>query len=342
MPELPEVESICRSLRPRVVGSKIRAVLPLTPGVLIDRGGGRAGDPVAGLVGSKVQAVRRRGKYILFDLSDDRVLLAHMRMTGQLLLVPAERLHMNAAPDLLTGVNLPPHTHVVFLLASNSPGTEQTGGGSSPEEGIYSLLFVDVRRFGRLELYRTADLARAAGGFSKLGPEPLSPDFSADYLWKQLKRHPAAPIKNILLNQAVVAGLGNIYVDESLFQSGIHPLRKGRSLRFWEVKKLVLAVRRILAFAIVVRGTSFSNYLDADGRQGSFLPYLCVYGRAGAACRRCRDELQRFKVGGRGTVYCPTCQPFSGRPAAKALGQAIYKKGGKVIFLLKRGNYRSN
>lgn len=322
MPELPEVETVRRSVAPHVTGVEIAAVALLHPDVI----GGVAVPGMASLPaterfeqvlpGYRFIESGRRGKYLLFALagatetSPPLILVVHLRMTGRLLLVAAE------APLL-------PHTHVRIALASGD-----------------ELRFSDVRRFGRLYLYEAARLPlallRAAGlsmvaagrgraptgddrqtrppgppGLFMLGPEPLGPEFTPDYLAAQLLRR-TAPVKAVLLDQRVVAGLGNIYIDEALFRAGLHPARPAGTLAAADARRLHAAIREVLEEALDRRGTTFSDYVDGRGVPGEMRELLAVYGRAGLPCRRCGRTIQKLRIAGRGTHVCERCQPFAG------------------------------
>jgi formamidopyrimidine-DNA glycosylase len=273
LPELPEVETVRRSLAPRVVGRRFTAVAvherrlrtPLVPAALR-----RA------LLGRRVDAVARRSKYLLFDLDGDRLLVVHLGMTGRLLR------QAKTAPRL-------PHTHVRLALDDDS-----------------ELRFVDPRRFGMLFVVARDALA-AHPRFASLGPEPLSPAFTAAGL--QTRAGGAArAIKTALMDAAVVVGVGNIYACEALFRAGIHPTTPTRRLRAARWLRLHAAVQQVLADALAARGTTLNDFRDSDGRGGGFQAQLHVYGREGSACRRCARRVRRIVQAGRSTFYCPGCQ----------------------------------
>ncbi|AVX19886.1 DNA-(apurinic or apyrimidinic site) lyase [Carboxydocella sporoproducens DSM 16521] len=274
MPELPEVETVRRSLSPLVCGQEIRAVEVLHPGVI--KGVLNARAFVTNLMGRRFVEIRRRGKYLLFLLDDGQVLLIHLRMTGRLVLAEAE------APLL-------PHTHLIWHLSSGQ-----------------QLRFSDVRRFGEVRLCRQEQL-EIEPGLARLGPEPLEQEWTVATLAAAV-RGKKAPIKNILLNQEIVAGLGNIYADEALYRAGIKPDRPGQSLSQEEIERLWLAVRQVLAEGIENRGTSFSDYVDGLGQKGQMQTRLKVYGRSGSPCHSCGTILEKMRLAGRSTVYCPVCQ----------------------------------
>jgi len=290
MPELPEVETIARGVDKRLRGDSIvqawftRLPQPFkTP----------AARQAKGLAGRTVLAVHRVGKHIVFELGSagsapdargvdgtrrtqestavDAQWIVHLGMTGRLLLTTPES---TAAP----------HTHARLALAS---GRE--------------LRFVDPRRFGRLEF---RDLARSAG-FGAPGQEPLT---IGKHEFVSLFRTHRLCIKAALLNQALLAGVGNIYADESLFQAGIRPRRRANRLTRSELERLRLALWQVLSEAIRLGGSSVSDYVDADGARGFFQLEHCVYQRTGEPCRRCQTPIRRIVVAGRGTHYCPKCQ----------------------------------
>lgn len=281
MPELPEVESLVRDLRAAgLPGARIRRLRVYAPRLL-------AASPELArrrLRGRRILAVSRRAKYILLTLSGGWTLLVHLRMTGQF------RLVRRGAPR-------DPHDHLVLELTD---GRE--------------LRFHDPRRFGRWRLER--DPRDALRG---LGPEPLAPDFTAAALGRRLAGR-RGRLKSLLLNQAVMAGLGNIYADESLWRAGLHPCRRAHRLAAAEVRRLHRAIRAVLREAVRHGGTSLGlgegNYARL-GRRGGYQRRLRVYQRAGLPCPRCRTPVRRMVVGQRGTHFCPRCQrrARSGRDA---------------------------
>ncbi len=271
MPELPEVETIVNELRPLLVGRRIEGVAVSWPGAL---GGRDPAEFAARLVGREIGDVRRRAKYIQILLDGCDVLLVHLRMTGRLLLRPAE-----APPD--------PYTRVVLALA----------GGEE-------LRFTDVRKFGRLQLLSAAAAEQA---LAKIGPEPLAEGFAPADLARIFGRR-RAPVKSALLDQTALAGLGNIYADEALFLAGIHPLRRADSLGEAEWRRLHAAIRQTLSEGIAHRGTTFRSYRDAQGRTGSHQDSLNVYRRTGQLCPCCGTAVERLVIGGRSSHFCPRCQ----------------------------------
>ena len=286
MPELPEVETVRRSLEPRIVGRTIIAICGNTfPDVMGPGGLDRAGR----LLGRMVSGLTRRGKYLTVALDDGSALLVHLRMTGQLVV---------AAPDD------PPLRFQHLAMTLSQPEDES----SSDEPVVVELRFADQRRFGRV-LHVGAEAVPEL--LSHLGPEPLGADFTVPVLAAALRGR-RAPIKNVLLDQRRIAGLGNIYVDEALFRAGIHPLQPAGSLTEVEVAAVHGAVIAVLSESLDRRGTTFSSFLDGYGRAGDNAANLRVYGRGrqGSPCPTCGAPLQTLRLSGRSSSYCPQCQPL--------------------------------
>lgn len=278
MPELPEVETVRISLEPLILGATILSISERTSGVLQNWTG--QPDPADGRT---VTGLRRRGKYLLVDLGPDLLLVAHLRMTGQFR-------YEESLPAWQK------HDHVALALAK-------------PGAGTIWLVFHDTRRFGRIWLL-PPEKTDQLKGLSKLGPEPLDPRLDSETLRLRLARHARSPLKSVLLDQTVLAGLGNIYTDESLFLSGLHPRRLAGSISPAEAEFLLYCMRDILRAAIHARGTSVKDYVDALNVRGSFQYQLKVYSRASQPCTRCGQALAKTTVAGRTTVYCPCCQPL--------------------------------
>jgi formamidopyrimidine-DNA glycosylase len=270
MPELPEVETIVRALRPAVEGRVLRRahVLdgrwsePAPPEAIDDATRGRT-----------VERLWRRGKYIVWELADDVHLVMHLRMTGNLLLA-AEA----------------PYTRVRLELA----------GGDS-------VLFTDPRRFGTGVVLLGTD-ARDDYFAARLGPEPLDPDFTPDAL-RAIAAGRRSPVKAFLLSQERIAGVGNIYADEALWRARIHPLRPVGTLRRPQIEALRDAVVEVLNAGIAARGASIDDFRNPDGAKGAFQDRFKVYSRAGEPCQRCGRTIVKTRAAGRGTYLCPRCQP---------------------------------
>ncbi|HUZ88917.1 MAG TPA: bifunctional DNA-formamidopyrimidine glycosylase/DNA-(apurinic or apyrimidinic site) lyase [Candidatus Acidoferrales bacterium] len=273
MPELPEVETVAADLRPQVVGARIVGC-QLSATSLVRLMGVR--EFCAGVVGARITALGRRGKYLLFGLLGGRTLVVHLGMTGQLTVAPS-------------GVPAAAHTHLALAL-----------------EGGTELRLRDPRRFGRVLLGFEADLI-AAGAMPRLGPEPIDPKFSGTLLRSRLEGRRAA-IKTLLLDQTIVAGVGNIYADEALFRSRIHPARSAGDIGPRRLGRLAQALAATLQEAIENRGSTVSDYRDGHGQRGRQQDSLQVYGRAGLPCPRCGQGLRSLRLGGRSSVFCSRCQ----------------------------------
>lgn len=277
MPELPEVETVRRGLAAQIAGRVFAGISYLewprtlaTPDAPLF---------AARLVGQRVVAVRRRAKFLIIDLADGSGggdhLVAHLRMTGQLTVAPADAPRERFA-------------RVAFAFADGD-----------------ELRFSDIRRFGRIELHDAAGLAARLGD---LGPEPLGDDWTAERFAAALAAR-RTRLKPLLLDQRFLAGLGNIYVDEALFRARLHPLTAADTVSAARAGALHAAIRAVLSEAIGSGGTTFSNYRDAYGQEGDYYERRRVYDRAGSPCPGCGDQIARIVVGGRGTHLCPTCQP---------------------------------
>ena len=286
MPELPEVETVRRGLEPAMSGQTI-------PRAEIRREGLRWPFP-AGLAerleGARVLALRRRSKYLLADLSSGETMLLHLGMSGRLTVsglaapfVPGQFHHHHPAEQK--------HDHVVLHL----------GNGAR-------ITFNDARRFGMLDLFSTG-MAEHYPLLASLGPEPLGNSFNADWLAAQLAGR-RGPIKALLLDQRLVAGLGNIYVSEALFRAGIHPARPGGEIGAAQMEPLVQAIRTVLAEAIEAGGSSLRDYRQAGGELGYFQHAFRVYGKEGAPCttQGCAGQIRRLMQAGRSSFFCPQCQ----------------------------------
>jgi len=272
VPELPEAETIAADLRDRICGAVIRAVSVPRPDIL---SGTDARAFEGRLRGRRLARIGRRGKNVLFELDDGGRVLVNLGMTGRLITSDAP----NAAEMR--------HVAARFAL----------------EDGR-DLLFDDTRRFGRIEVLEP-DAWRARDAL--LGLEPLSAAFTADAL-RSLTRRSRSPIRNWLLDQRFVAGVGNIYANEALFRAGVRPRRGARTLRRSESDALHGGLREVLARAVEARGTTLRDYLGGGGEAGGFRPRLRVYGRAGEACLACATPIKRVVFGNRSAFYCPRCQ----------------------------------
>ena len=293
MPELPEVETIRRTLAPRLVGRTIERVEVRTPKFIV------GATPEAfrrAVEGATIASVGRRGKYLGLGLGEAATaalpgdIVIHLKMAGQLVW---------CLPETDLGPTRTKHTHVVFHL----------------DDG-HELRFLDLRHFGRV-YFPAGDpddpvLRRALATMANLGPEPLGRDGAAPTLDYETFRaklaRRGARVKPLLLDQAFLAGLGNIYADESLFRARIHPLRRASTITDEEARALFEAIHAIIAEAVGLRGTSIRDYVDGEGQRGEFAQRLQVYGRKGEACPRCGASIERLVIGGRSAHFCPECQ----------------------------------
>jgi len=269
MPELPEVETIVRGLREKLLGRQIRGVRVRTSKLLRS--------PLASfrkrLTGAIIKKIERKGKFILIGLEDGATLAVHLKMTGQLLLLPEGR-----PTDR--------HTHLIFNL--------------HPRD--LQLRYRDVRKFGILVLLPSG---QDWPPLANLAPDPF--ELTAQGFYERLQKKKRA-IKPLLLDQRFMSGLGNIYVDESLFRSRIHPLTPSQALTWDLARGLHQSIRQVLRQAIKAKGTTVSDYRGPEGIVGGFQHYLRVYDRQGLPCPTCRNPIRKTRVGGRGTHLCPTCQ----------------------------------
>ncbi len=273
MPELPEVETIRLQLQ-SVKGKKIAAVR-----VIFGRKIKPAADDLVKLAkGAVIKEIGRRAKLLLIHLSSGYTLVIHLKMSGRILLGQKK-----AAPSK--------HAFVVFILSDGR-----------------QIFWEDIRKFGFLKIMKTAELKKYWQE-ERYGLEPLEKNFTSDVLRSCLAKKRGKRIKSLLMEQTCVAGLGNIYAAETLWYAGIRPSRKAGDLKDAEIKRLHEGIKKILASAINLRGTSADAYVDFFGEQGEYMPKLRVYGREGEKClRRDGGIIKKIKLGGRGTYFCPYCQ----------------------------------
>jgi formamidopyrimidine-DNA glycosylase len=283
VPELPEVETIRRQLAPHLEGRALREVEILDPRWTRPDAPGPVQDDLRARV---VQEVGRSGKYMVWSLTGERHLIVNLRMTGALLFDPPSD---------------PPHTRVRFAL----------------DDG-HRLVYNDPRRFGTGHLVIGAD-ARDAYLGRRLGVEPMTPAFTAEYLRGQARGR-LAPVKSFVLDQKRIAGVGNIYADEALFRARIHPLRPAGSLRGAQFEALREAIEYALAAGIDAKGATIDDFRHVDGAQGSFQDLFCVHQREGQSCPACGTTIRKLVVGGRGTYVCERCQPRPRQPRPRPNG----------------------
>lgn len=273
MPELPEVETVKRTLQPKLAGLSFEGAEVFLAKVVRTPESFRLDELIAG---KKLLKLGRRGKYLLMLLSDGFSLVVHLRMTGRL---------------TYCGKDTPvdKHTHVVFNLNNGD-----------------QLRFADMRQFGRIWLLPT-DSLESLPGFKDLGVEPFDEIFTRDFLKKELRRRHSR-IKPLLLDQTFIAGLGNIYTDEALHRARINPERLATTLNAREVAHLYRAIREVLQEGIENRGTTVRDFIDSDGRAGHYQEMLRVYSRENKPCPACGKGIVKKKIGGRSSYFCPACQ----------------------------------
>jgi formamidopyrimidine-DNA glycosylase len=286
MPELPEVETIKNDLEKKILDIRILDIEVK----LLRTVKNKLSQLKRELIGNKFIKIERIGKLMVFHLEKgEHKLLIHLKMTGQLVYCKGKRVIAGGHDDH-KGIVCLPHkwTRVVFTFADKS-----------------QLFFNDMRTFGYMKLVSPKELDKNKSNF---GIEPLSNRFTANALTGIVEGR-IAPIKAVLMNQVLIAGIGNIYADEALFEAGIMPDRKAGTLKPKEVSSLHKAIKAVLRKAIRFRGTTFNNYVDADGNRGDFVRLLKVYGRAGEKCKRCKTGvIEKTKVAQRGTHVCNKCQ----------------------------------
>lgn len=303
MPELPEVESLRLGLVKSLIGAKILKVSVKKGKLVSGNGTIRKEDKVkieefeSKMVGTTIQAIDRRAKNMLINLSNGGLILVHLKMTGQLVFVPNFKDSKSYTKPVLGGhpikestQELPhKHTYIIFELDNGN------------------LYYNDVRQFGYMLYFASQEEFEKLNHFDKIGVEPLTDDFEFADFNAQLTTK-SSPIKTVLLDQSVVVGCGNIYCDESCFAAGILPTRPCNTLTKAETAKLFFQIKRILKLAIESGGSSIANYLLADGTRGNYADYHMVYGRKNKECLTCGTKLETVQISGRTTVYCPKCQ----------------------------------
>ena len=277
MPELPEVETIRNQLGRLIVGKKIGKIdvsLPRMVKLSLDKFRKI-------VVGSKIKNVSRRAKILIFELSNGWSILIHLKLSGRLIF----RRKGEPLKDEDKKWN-----HLIYYFSDAS-----------------RLFHNDLRQFGYVKLIETDKLADFFKK-EKLGPEPLKKNFTFDDFSAILKRKPKAKIKQFLMDQQNIAGIGNIYSDEILFFAGVHPLKRIADLKPEESKKIFEGIKKILPEALKFQGSSVDLYLNALGKEGEYMPHLKVYGREGEKCKKCGGAIQRLKIGSRSDHYCPKSQ----------------------------------
>lgn len=283
MPELPEVETVTRGLQAIVIGKKIAGLVVREKKIF-------RGD-VKNIIGTKIDGVFRAGKHIIFSLSSGRKVVIHLKMTGQLIFEGDGARLAGGHPSRDLHAILPnKHTHLVVTFSDRS-----------------KLFFNDLRKFGYVREYLLADY-NSIPEIEKIGVDALSSALTAEYLFAKAKKRKTLTIKQLIMDQKTIAGIGNIYADESLHCAGMSPQRKARKITPKEAGALVACIKKTLHKGIKYGGTSEKDYVNIDGKRGKMQKYLKVYRKTGEKCSRCRGEIKRTIIGGRGTHYCPKCQ----------------------------------
>jgi formamidopyrimidine-DNA glycosylase len=289
MPELPEVETVRRGLESLIVGKTIKSIkhdneksFPNDPTIVSEFA-----------VGSEVVAVRRRAKVLLIDLSSSYTLMTHLKMTGQLVYVGSERFGAGHPNESLVG-NLPDKsTRVIITFTDGS-----------------NLYFNDQRKFGWMKLLPTG-LVADEPFMLKVGPEPLEPEFTDKIFIGRVRRRANTSIKAAILDQTVLAGVGNIYADESLWGASIHPATLVKNLSGAKLKKLHQEIIYVLNLSIEKGGSTDRNYVNAEGKKGSYIDFAKVFRRENLPCPRCNTTIIKTRVAGRGTHVCLKCQKLT-------------------------------
>jgi len=294
MPELPEVETVRRGLSKLIVHRKIVAVSHDNPKSFPNA----TGDVNQFLIGANVVAVRRRAKVLLIDLSTNYTLVIHLKMTGQLVFIPATTYQLPTTASEARFAGGHPNDSLVGNLPDKSTRvTFEFDDGSH-------LYFNDQRKFGWVRLMPTAEVPNI-DFMKRVGPEPLEADFTAAQFAERFKRRARTTIKAAILDQSVIAGVGNIYADEALWGAKIHPARLVGAITTAEFKKLYNEVRAVMNLSIEKGGSTNRNYVNAEGKKGSYMDFARVFRREGLPCPRCGTTIIKIRVAGRGTHICP-------------------------------------
>lgn len=272
MPELPEVETVKESLKLRLTGKKINKVNVIYDNIIAYP---KVEEFIKNIENQKINDMRRRGKFLLFEL-DDYFLLSHLRMEGKYFF-------KNCNDDILK------HEHVIFDLDNNE-----------------ELRYMDTRKFGKMYLIKKEDINKV-GPLKELGLEPWDDNLTSEFLLEKYKNK-KLPIKSVLLDQSIIVGIGNIYADEILFLCKINPLKKCNDISKKEAYNIIKYTREVLEKAIKKGGTTIRSYSSVDGVHGLFQNELLVHGKDKGNCPICNSNILKIKIGGRGTYYCPKCQ----------------------------------
>lgn len=283
MPELPEVETIKNDLASKIKGKYISDIAVLWPGIL------NIGqkDFIKKVKGAKIANLERRAKVLIVTLSNNYTLLFHLKMTGQLIF--DLRFTINDLRKKLEE-NQYKYARVIFFFDDDA-----------------ALVFNDLRKFAYIKLVPQSNVGEMLGK-EKFGPEPLSPDFTLEKFREILAKYPKRKIKQLLMDQSVIAGIGNIYSDEICFYAKVNPTKQINNLTNKQIELLFKGIKEILIKAVKLRGTSIDTYVDASGQKGDFVKELKVYDREGEKCILCPGKVKRIKLGGRSSYFCPKCQ----------------------------------
>ena len=294
MPELPEVETTIMDLKkaqPPILGTGFFDLW--TDWKKIVKKPKNFDEFKKNLIGKKVLDIKRRGKNILFFLSENKILLIHQKLTGHLLYGKWEiekGKPKSKIPGPISEDPMNKFLHLIFFLNNG-----------------WQLAISDLRKFAKVELWDRKEL-ESLKEFKKIGPEPLEKNFTFEKFKKALSKKKKGKIKQILMDQNVIAGIGNIYSDEILWQAKVHPFKDVSKLKEEELKKIYLAMREILKKAILAKGESISDFRRISGERGGFDPLRKVYRREGEKCSRCGSIIKKIKIGGRSAHFCPNCQ----------------------------------
>lgn len=290
MPELPEVETVRLGLGRLIVGQTVRAVKTYDSPKSFPN---NSDEVAAFLIGARVKAVRRRAKVLMIDFDSGYSLVTHLKMTGQLVF----------RGDKSFGAGHPSDSLVAKLPDRSTRASLEFSDGSQ-------LFFNDQRKFGWMKLYPTLEVGEI-DFMKKVGPEPLEDDFTAEVFIPRLRRRNGTTIKAAILDQTVLAGVGNIYADESLWAARIHPATRVRDVTDEQIKLLLAEIKSVLALSIEKGGSTDRNYVNAEGKKGSYIEFASVFRREGLSCKRHPEVLiEKIRVAGRGTHFCPVCQPL--------------------------------
>lgn len=286
MPELPEVETVCRGLNKLIVGKTISSVFSDNPKSFPVS----TADLQINIIDAKILLVHRRAKIIIIDLDSAHSLVAHLKMTGQMVYVGSQQWGAGHPNDSLVGDLPDKSTRIIFEFTSGD-----------------KLFFNDQRKFGWVRLVKTDDVA-SLPNIAKLGPEPLEPSFTAEVFSSNIMRRRKSNIKSVLLDQSIISGIGNIYADEVLFNSRIHPEAITGNLNNNQISILHSEIVKVLNLSLQKGGSTSRNYVNAEGKKGSYLDFANVYARAGLPCKVCQKPISKIRVAGRGTHVCVKCQ----------------------------------